>query len=100
MAIVVVNRSLVGVSTVRWPEMIRGCDMAIVVRWSEMFEGCDIARVISKQVIDACDSQTNRLLKASFSFHNITKRQTQITILYTNLSLYITFIMIYYIRQE
>ncbi len=38
--------------------------------------------------------------KASFSFHKITLKNTQMTTLYTNLSLYITLIAIYYIRQE
>ncbi len=38
--------------------------------------------------------------KASFSVHKLIPKNTQMTTLYTNLSLYITFTMIYYIRQE
>ncbi len=38
--------------------------------------------------------------KANFSFHKITSKITQMTTLYINLLLYITFTMIYYIRQE
>ncbi len=38
--------------------------------------------------------------KASFSFYKLIPKNTQMTTLYTNLSLYITFTMIYYIRQE
>ncbi len=39
-------------------------------------------------------------VKAAFSFHKVIPKNTQMTTLYTNLSLYITFTMIYYIRQE
>ncbi len=38
--------------------------------------------------------------KASFSVHKLIPQNTQMTTLFTNLSLYITFTMIYYIRQE
>ncbi len=38
--------------------------------------------------------------KATFSFHKLIPKHAQMTTLYTNLSLYITFTMIYYIRQE
>ncbi len=40
------------------------------------------------------------ILKASFSVHNLIPKNAQMTTLYTNLSLYITFTMIYYVRQE
>ncbi len=39
-------------------------------------------------------------LKATFSFHKLILKNGQMTTLYTNWSLYITFTMIYYIRQE
>ncbi len=39
-------------------------------------------------------------IKATFSFHKLLQENAQMTTLYTNLSLYITFTMIYYIRQE
>ncbi len=39
-------------------------------------------------------------IKVTFSVHKLIPRNTQMTTLYTNLSLYITFTMIYYIRQE
>ncbi len=38
------------------------------------------------------------VFKASFSFHKITPQNTHMTTLYTNLSLYITFAVISYIR--
>ncbi len=38
--------------------------------------------------------------KATFSVHKLIPKNAQITTLYTNCSLYITFTMIYYIRQE
>ncbi len=38
--------------------------------------------------------------QASFSFHKLIPKNTHMTTLYTNLSLYITFTMINYIRQE
>ncbi len=38
--------------------------------------------------------------KTTFSFHKIIPKNAQMTTLYTNYSLYITFTMIYYIRQE
>ncbi len=38
--------------------------------------------------------------EVKFSFHKLIPKNTQMTILYTNLSLYITFTIIYYIRQE
>ncbi len=40
------------------------------------------------------------VIKASFSFHKRIPKNTHMTTLYTNLSLYITFTMINYIRQE
>ncbi len=49
---------------------------------------------------ELCGKLFSSLLKASFSFHNITPKNTQMTNLCTNLSLYITVTMIYYIRQE
>ncbi len=39
-------------------------------------------------------------IKATFSFHKIIPKNAQMTTLYINWSLYITFTMIYYIRQE
>ncbi len=39
-------------------------------------------------------------LKANLYFHKLIPRNTQMTTLYTNLSSYNTFTMIYYIRQE
>ncbi len=39
-------------------------------------------------------------LKASFSVHKLIPKNAQMTTFYTNLSLYITFTMIYYIKQE
>ncbi len=36
------------------------------------------------------------LLKATFTFHKLNPKSTQIATLYTNWSLYITFTMIYY----
>ncbi len=39
-------------------------------------------------------------VKATFSFHKLIPKNTQMTTLYTYWSLYITFTMIYYIRQE
>ncbi len=39
-------------------------------------------------------------IKASFAFHKLIQKNTQMTTLYINLSLYITFIIIYFIRQE
>ncbi len=38
--------------------------------------------------------------KATFSVHKLIPKNAQMTTLYTNWSLYITFTMIYYIRQE
>ncbi len=38
--------------------------------------------------------------KATFSAHKLVLKNAQTTTLYTNWSLYITFTMIYYIRQE
>ncbi len=41
------------------------------------------------------------MLKATFSFHKLIKKNlAQMTTLYTNWSLYITFTMTYYIKQE
>ncbi len=40
------------------------------------------------------------LVKDTFSVHKLIPINTQMTTLYTNWSLYITFTMIYYIRQE
>ncbi len=40
------------------------------------------------------------LPKATFSFHKLIPKNAQMTAVYTNWSLYITFTMIYYIRQE
>ncbi len=45
-------------------------------------------------------SNIRKLLKAAFSVHKLIPRNTQMTTLHTNWSLYITFTMIYYIRQE
>ncbi len=42
----------------------------------------------------------NLYIKASFSLHKLFSKKTQMTTLYKNLPLYITFTMIYYIRQE
>ncbi len=39
-------------------------------------------------------------IKATFSFHKLIPKNAQMTTLYTNWPLYITFTMIYYIRQE
>ncbi len=39
-------------------------------------------------------------IKASFSVHKLILTNAQMTTLYTNWSLYITFTMIYYISQE
>ncbi len=39
-------------------------------------------------------------VKATFSFHKLITKNAQMTTLYTNWSLHITFTMIYYIRQE
>ncbi len=39
-------------------------------------------------------------IKATFSFHKLIPKNAQMTTLYTNWLLYITFTMIYYIRQE
>ncbi len=39
------------------------------------------------------------ILKATFSVHKLIPQNAQMTTLYTNWSLYITFTMIYYIRQ-
>ncbi len=39
-------------------------------------------------------------VKATFSVHKLIPQKAQMTTLYTNWSLYITFTMIYYIRQE
>ena len=39
-------------------------------------------------------------VKATFSVHKLIPKNAQMTTLYTNWSLYITFTMIYYIRQE
>ncbi len=38
-------------------------------------------------------------IKATFSVHKLIPKNTQMTTLYTICSLYITFTMIYYIRQ-
>ncbi len=38
--------------------------------------------------------------KATFSVYKLIQKNSQMTTLYTNWSLYITFTMIYYIRQE
>ncbi len=43
---------------------------------------------------------TKFINKATFSVHKLIPKHTQMIILYTNWSLYITFTMIYYIRQE
>ncbi len=43
---------------------------------------------------------TDVKFKATFSFHKPIQKYAQMTTLYTNWSLYITFNMIYYIRQE
>ncbi len=40
------------------------------------------------------------VFKATFSIHKLIPKNAQMTTLYTNCSLYITFTMIYYIRQE
>ncbi len=40
------------------------------------------------------------LLKATLTFHKLIPKNAQMTTLYANLSLYITFNLIYYIRQE
>ncbi len=40
------------------------------------------------------------LIKATFSVHKLIPKNAQMTTLYTKWSLYITFTMIYYIRQE
>ncbi len=40
------------------------------------------------------------VFKATFSVHKLIPKNAQMTNLYTNWSLYITFTMIYYIRQE
>ncbi len=42
----------------------------------------------------------NHKFKAIFSFHKLIPQNAQMTTLYTNCSLYITFTIIYYIRQE
>ncbi len=39
-------------------------------------------------------------IKATVSFHKLIPKNAQMTTLYTNWSLYITFTLIYYIRQE
>ncbi len=39
-------------------------------------------------------------IKATFSFYKLIPKNTQMTTLYTNWSLHMTFTMIYYIRQE
>ncbi len=39
-------------------------------------------------------------VKATFSVHKLIPKNAQMTTLYTNWPLYITFNMIYYIRQE
>ncbi len=39
-------------------------------------------------------------IKATFSVHKLIPKNAQMTTLYTNWSMYITFAMIYYIRQE
>ncbi len=39
-------------------------------------------------------------LKATFSFHKLIQNYAQMTTSYTNLSLYITFTMIYYILDK
>ncbi len=38
--------------------------------------------------------------KTTFSFHKLIPKNAQMAILYTNWSLYITFTVIYYIRQD
>ncbi len=43
---------------------------------------------------------TDILLKATFYVHKLIPTNAQMTTEYTNWSLYITFTMIYYIRQE
>ncbi len=40
------------------------------------------------------------MFKATISIHKIILQNTHMTALYTNLSFYITFTLIYYIRQE
>ncbi len=40
------------------------------------------------------------LVKATFFVHKLIQKNALMTTLYTNWSLYITFSMIYYIRQE
>ncbi len=45
-----------------------------------------------------CD--IHKWFKASYFFHKLIPQNTQMTTLYTNLLLYGTFTMIYYIRQE
>ncbi len=42
--------------------------------------------------------QNRALLKATFSFHKLILKYAQMTTLYTNWTLYITFTMIYYVR--
>ncbi len=39
-------------------------------------------------------------IKATFSVYKLIRTNAQMTTLYTNWSLYITFTMIYYIRQD
>ncbi len=39
-------------------------------------------------------------IKATFSVHKLIPKNAQMTTFYTNLSLYITFTIIYYIRQQ
>ncbi len=40
------------------------------------------------------------MIKATFSFYKLIPKNAQMSTLYTNWSLYITFTMIYYIRHE
>ncbi len=56
----------------------------------------DILEFVKHKMITLIDA----VFKAFFSFHKIIPKNIQMTTLYTNLSLYITFTFINYIRQD
>ncbi len=56
--------------------------------------------ILCGNIVITCSLRFLLFFKNTFSVHKLIQNNNQITTLYTNWSLYITFIMIYYIRQE
>ncbi len=78
------------IKTVLFVQLIKKIDIFGSRKHSKIY----LSIVINAQVIKPMFS------KVPFSFHKVTNKKTHMTVLYTNMSLYITFIVIYYVRQE